>query len=209
MFSGQETPPSAPSGTAFARAMEALTPDVMRGRPDLRPAAALISQGQLDGASQVLQQFVREHPEDESAWFLAGDIARRRERFSEAETLFARAVDLAPNFEAARFHLANVLLEIGKPGAALIRAEQLLQVKPKNLVFRGLKAMALELMDEHAAAAASNTAQTSGEIDEANERVCIARAYCKGGLGASNLSPGGPANGCRAATSGSRSRGSP
>lgn len=154
MFSGQETPPSAPSGTAFARAMEALTPDVMRGRPDLRPAAALISQGQLDGASQVLQQFVREHPEDESAWFLAGDIARRRERFSEAETLFARAVDLAPNFEAARFHLANVLLEIGKPGAALIRAEQLLQVKPKNLVFRGLKAMALELMDEHAAAAA-------------------------------------------------------
>jgi len=133
--------------------MEALTPDVTQRRPDLRPAAAPMAQGHLDAAAQMVQQFVREHPQDADAWFLAGDIARRRENYSEAERLFARAVDLAPEFEAARFHHANVLLEIGKADTALAEAERLLGREPRNPVFRALKAMALELTDEHAAAA--------------------------------------------------------
>ncbi|HSC18535.1 MAG TPA: sulfotransferase [Rhizomicrobium sp.] len=153
MSSGPETSSAERGTTAFARAMEALTPDVTQRRPELRPAAALMAQGHLDAAAQIVQQFVREHPENADAWFLAGDIARRRDRFSEAEPLFARGVDLAPEFEAARFHHANVLLEIGKADSALAEAEALLEREPRNPVFRALKAMALELTDEHAAAA--------------------------------------------------------
>ena len=123
------------------------------GRPELRRAALLIEHGQLEAAASFVQQFLGNHPKDADAWFLAGDIARRRGTPSEAEPLFAHAVELAPEFEAAQFHHANVLLEIGKPEEALLRAEQLLQARPKNPVFRALKAMALELTDDHGAAA--------------------------------------------------------
>jgi predicted Zn-dependent protease len=137
----------------FDLALAAMQPEVTEGRPELRRAALLIEHGQLDAAASFVQQFLGNHPKDADAWFLAGDIARRRGTPSEAEPLFTRAVELAPEFEPAQFHHANVLLEIGKPEEALLRAEQLLEVRPKNPVFRALKAMALELTDDHGEAA--------------------------------------------------------
>ena len=144
--------PSA-NDAAFNLALAAMQPDVSEGRPEFRRAAVLIGHGQLDAAASFVQQFLGNHPKDADAWFLAGDIARRRGRPTEAAPLFARVIELAPEFEPAQFHHANVLLEIGKPEEALLRAERLLEVRPKNPVFRALKAMALELADDHGTAA--------------------------------------------------------
>ena len=139
--------------TDFARAMEALNPDVSLWHPGARDAAVLVQQGHFERATELLQKLLKRHPHDVSAPYLKAEIARRRGRYEEAEPLLARCVELAPEFDASRFHYANVLLEVGKPVDALAQAEELLRRDPPNPVFCALKAMALELVDEHAAAA--------------------------------------------------------
>jgi tetratricopeptide (TPR) repeat protein len=138
---------------AFERAMATVSPDVSAKRRDLHDVVLLAGQGRLDSAAKLLRQRLGTNPDDAEALFLLGDIARRQSRFADAEALFARCVGLAPRFDAARFHYANVLLEIAKAEAAQAQAEALLAREPRNPVFQALKAMALELADEHAAAA--------------------------------------------------------
>lgn len=133
--------------------MTALNPDVSSKRPELRNAVLLTRQGQPQQAAIALQQFLKDHPQDADALFLLGDMARQQGRFVEAEQLFARSAETAPSFDAARFHQANMLLETGQAPKALAQAEALLAREPANPVFRALKAMALELLDEHQAAA--------------------------------------------------------
>ncbi|HEX3944803.1 MAG TPA: sulfotransferase [Rhizomicrobium sp.] len=130
-----------------------MQPDVATKRPDLRNAALLARQGQFEPAAALLRQFLGSHPDDADAFFLLGDIMGRQRRFAEAEPLLAWCVELKPNFDAARFHHANALLEIGQAKQALTQAQELLQHEPHNPVFRALKAMALELADDHGAAA--------------------------------------------------------
>src|SRR5690348_9974750 len=77
---------------AFAQAWAALTRDPAQQRPELRPAAALMAQGQLDAAVQVLQRLLADRPNDADAFFLAGEIARRRGSYPDAEMFFARAL---------------------------------------------------------------------------------------------------------------------
>ena len=139
--------------TDFARAMEALNPDVSLWHPCARDAAMLVQQGHFERATELLRELLKRHPHDVSAPYLKAEIARRRGRYGEAEPLLARCVELAPEFNAYRFHYANVLLEVGKPVDGLTQAEELLKRDPSNPVFCALKAMALELLDEHAAAA--------------------------------------------------------
>jgi tetratricopeptide (TPR) repeat protein len=146
-------PPGQVPVSAFEEAMAAVNPDVSSKRPELRNAAVLARQGQIGEAAGALQQFLKNRPQDADALFLLGDIARQEGRFADAERLFARSVDIAPAFDAARFHQANTLLEIGQAPEALAHSEVLLARDPKNPVFHALKAMALELLDEHPAAA--------------------------------------------------------
>jgi tetratricopeptide (TPR) repeat protein len=141
------------ASTAYERTMAALNPDVSARRPELREAALLARNGQLEAAAQRVQAFLTRHPEDGDALFLLADLARRAQRYTQSESLFARCVDLAPENRVARFHHANMLLETGRPEAALEHAEFLLNREPANPVFRALKAMALELVEETAAAA--------------------------------------------------------
>jgi tetratricopeptide (TPR) repeat protein len=140
--------------SGFAEAMATLGLDRAIKPPQLRQVAVLLQQGQFASGASILQDFLKTSPDDARALCLAGDLARRQGRLVDAERLFARSVDQAPDFEAARFRYANTLLETGKPDVALTQAEALLAHDPANPVFRALKAMALELIDEYAAAAA-------------------------------------------------------
>ena len=102
----------------FARAMQALTPERSLGQPRLREAATLVERGQFGPAATILQEFLKAHPEDTSALYLAAEVAARQGRYAEAEPVLARCVELAPEFNAARFHYANAMLETGKPDGA-------------------------------------------------------------------------------------------
>jgi tetratricopeptide (TPR) repeat protein len=178
---------------AFERAMATVSPDVSAKRRDLHDVVLLARQGQLNSAATLLRQRLGTNPDDPEALFLLGDIARRQSRFADAEALFARCVELAPRFDAARFHYANVLLEIAKAAAAQAQAEALLAREPRNPVFQALKAMALELADEHAAAASlwrqivENGAPAEMAVRYANVLRVLGRreesiAACRGAL---------------------------
>src|SRR5690348_2010237 len=109
---------------AFARAMDALTPDAVFDHRQLRETAALVEQGQFAPASARLQAFLKSEPQNIGGLYLAGEIAARQGGYADAEPLFARCVDLDPEFKAARFHYANVMLETGKPEGALVQAQE-------------------------------------------------------------------------------------
>jgi tetratricopeptide (TPR) repeat protein len=132
--------------------MEALDPDVSRWHALAREAARFMDQGQFEQAGKQLRTLLGNNPRDVSGLYVAAELARRTGKRGEAEQLFARCAQLSPDFDAARFRHANTLLEIGRPDAALQCAEELLGRAPTNPVFRGLKAMALELLDDYAAA---------------------------------------------------------
>src|SRR4051812_4336359 len=143
-------PPSGDSGPHHdtPRAEESLAD------PRLREAATLMETGQLRKAEAVLQEFVRAHPRDLSALRLLAEIATRQSRFQQAEEAFAKCVELAPTNSDFRYSYVNVLLEGNKHKAALAEIEKTLAQEPGNPVFRGLKAIALEAIEDYESAAA-------------------------------------------------------
>jgi tetratricopeptide (TPR) repeat protein len=136
----------------------AAQPDCAAGQaltdPRLRDAANLLETGQLRKAETVLREFVKEHPSDLSALRLLAEIATQQSRFHEAEELLAKCVGLAPTNSDLRYSYVNVLLEANKNEAALVEIEKTLAREPRNSVFRGLKAIALEAIEDYGSAAA-------------------------------------------------------
>lgn len=130
--------------------MMALNPNVSRWHPQAREAARFVQRGQFEQAGELLRNLLATNPQDVGGLYLVAEIAQRTGKRGESESLFAQCADLSPEFDAARFRHANMLLENGKPDAAKKRAEELLERAPLNPVFRALKAMALELLDEYA-----------------------------------------------------------
>jgi len=126
-----------------------------------------MDRGQFGPAARVLDDLLKGHPTDVSGLFLKAEIATRNGHYAEAEPLLARCVELDPEFNAARFHFANAMLETGKPQCALAQADELLKREPRNPVFLALKAMALELLDEYAASTSlwQEVVQTSAPPD--------------------------------------------
>jgi len=132
----------------FAQAMANLNPDPSDWAPKTREAAALIERRDFDPAVALLQDVLKQQPDDVNGLYLAAEIARRRQRLEEALYLFSRCVQLTPEFQAARFRYANTLLETGQAAAALAQAEELLRRDSRNPPFLGVKAMALEMLDD-------------------------------------------------------------
>lgn len=143
------------SQTSFERAWAALTPDVSAWHPQARAAAQHLERQDFDAARPILRGHLSAHPHDPHGLYLGAELARQIGNRNEAEYLFSQCVTHAPEFHAARFHQANMLLETGKPDAALVRAGELLAGDPHNPVFVALKAMALELLDDFPQAAQS------------------------------------------------------
>lgn len=138
----------------FESAEEALRPGRSLRHPQLREAAALLENNRLPAAAKSLREFQNRHPRDASALHLSAELAARRREYAQAEVLFAESLALAPGLVSARYGFANMLLQANKPDEALEEAEQLLAKDQKNPLFRGLKAVALEAIENYTAAAA-------------------------------------------------------
>jgi tetratricopeptide (TPR) repeat protein len=132
----------------FDSAAEELQPGRHAKHPRLREAAAHVERGSIAPAAKLLKEFLDRHPQDANALHMLGEIALMQGRESEAHTLLQRS-DLA----AARYSLANLLLRMNRPEAALTEAETLLVHDPQNPRFRVLMAMALEAVEDYAKSA--------------------------------------------------------
>jgi len=126
------------AGRAYASHVSASAKD-----PVLLEAAVALNDGRIAVAERKLKDYLMRHPTDVAAIRMLAELAARLGRYRDSETLLARALDLAPDFHAARHNLAIVQLRQGKTEAPIAAAETLLKVQPKDPGYRTLYCAAL------------------------------------------------------------------
>jgi tetratricopeptide (TPR) repeat protein len=146
-------PPKTPQAErdAFTEALDRLRPEPRE--PRLREAARLLEGLSFLPATRLLQEFLKANPNDTRALHLMAEANARQGRHTDAERLLQRALELDPDFAAARLSYAHALLETGKPEASLKECRRLVESDSRNPLFRRATAMALEAFGDFPAAA--------------------------------------------------------
>jgi tetratricopeptide (TPR) repeat protein len=109
----------------------------------LQKIAALLKAGHLEHAREDAAAYLLGYPEDADGLFLAAEALARLGRRRDAAPLFARCLERAPDFTAARFGYARLLLRLNRFDAALSEAGRLFLEDASNPLFLQLKANAL------------------------------------------------------------------
>jgi tetratricopeptide (TPR) repeat protein len=108
--------------------------------PRLMEAAAALCENRIPLAEQLLRTHLKQHPTDVPALRMLAEVAARLHRYSDAQVLLERALELSPSFMPARHNYAVVLHRQRKAAAARAQAEQLVANDPLNPSYRTLKA---------------------------------------------------------------------
>ncbi len=122
--------------------------------PRLLRAADALAKNRLDEAEPALAAWIAQHPADPYALRMMAELLGRLGRYRESEKLLARALVLAPGFDAARFNYALILHRQSKSEAALIEIDRLLAITPGHPGYRNLKAAMLARLGDYAGAIA-------------------------------------------------------
>ena len=120
--------------------------------PALIEAAEHVAEGRLAKAEPILRTYVKDNPGDVNGIRMLGEGGLSLGALRDAENLLARAVELAPDYAAARYGYANALYKRHRYGDALEQLEVLLQTDPHNPGWLTLKAANLVELNEHEAA---------------------------------------------------------
>jgi tetratricopeptide (TPR) repeat protein len=129
---------------AYAQSIRAATRD-----PRLLEAGAALIDNRLAVAEALLREHLKAKPTDAAAIRMLGEVAARLGRFGDAETLLRRALELTPNFDAARHNLALILHRANKSADALEEIERLGARDAANPNYRNLKAAILARLGEY------------------------------------------------------------
>jgi tetratricopeptide (TPR) repeat protein len=123
--------------------------------PALLEAALALVDGRLAVAEHGLRDYLKRHPTDVMAIRMLAEVGARLGRYSDAETLLMRALELAPGFAAARHNLAIVRMRINKAEAVVQDMDVLLVKDANNPNYRALRCAALVRLGEYETAIAS------------------------------------------------------
>jgi len=93
--------------------------------PQLMQAALALYDDRLADAEPLLRAHLKADPFDVAAIRMMGELAARVGRYRDAETLLRRALELAPEFGAARANLATILYRQNRPLEALTELDTL------------------------------------------------------------------------------------
>jgi tetratricopeptide (TPR) repeat protein len=138
---------AAAADAAYALHIQASTRD-----PRLLAPARALAEGRIAVAEPLLREHLKQFPTDVPAIRMLAEVAGRLKRYTDAENLLSRCLELAPGFSAARQNYALVLHRQNKPAAALEQLELLLRAEPRNPSLRNLKAAVLGSIGEYEAA---------------------------------------------------------
>ncbi len=116
--------------------------------PRLMEAASALCDNRLPVAERLLRSFLMDDPTDVAAIRMLAEVAARLGLYEEAEKLLARAVELAPSFDAAQFNYAIVLHRQGRPVEALAEIDALLEKDARHPGYRNLHAAVLARLGE-------------------------------------------------------------
>jgi tetratricopeptide (TPR) repeat protein len=117
--------------------------------PVLQQAATALCRNDLAVAERLLRERLKQVPTDVAAIRMLAEIGARLGRHRDAENLLLRAIELAPDFEAARHNLAIIQFRQQKLEEARGHIEWLLDRDPRNIQFRNLKAAILARLGEY------------------------------------------------------------
>ncbi len=120
--------------------------------PRLLGAAVALRKNETGVAESLLRGFLKEFPTDAHAVRMYGEVAMRLGRYEDAEKLFARCLQVAPGFLAARHGYAIALHRLNRAPELLAQTELLMQRAPDNPSFRNLTAAALVRVGDFARA---------------------------------------------------------
>ncbi|MGH8253252.1 MAG: tetratricopeptide repeat-containing sulfotransferase family protein, partial [Steroidobacteraceae bacterium] len=140
-----ESGDTAGADAAFANHIKYSTRD-----PKLMAAANALVENRIPEAEHALRAHLMQHPTDVAALRMLAEVAARLGRYSDAENLLARCLELAPSFPGARHNYAIVLNRQNKPAAALREVETLLAAEPRNPGYHNLKAVVLAKIGDFA-----------------------------------------------------------
>ena len=84
----------------------------------------------LDIAERILKPHLKEDPFDVRAIRMLAELAARLGRLKDSETLLRRALEINPNFNAARVNLAMVLGRLGSAAEALELLDDIFAAEP-------------------------------------------------------------------------------
>jgi len=126
---------------ANAATAAAHTATLKRLPADVVTATALFSDGDLAAAERVIRAFLLRHGHDVEAMRLLARIAIAREALDDAQLLLESVLELAPDYRAARFDYAQLLVDRHLYRQAQEQADRLLTEDPTERSYRVLKAM--------------------------------------------------------------------
>ena len=115
----------------------------------LKEAANALQNGNFVEAERLLSAYLERRRDDSRALHLLGETTLKLGHKEKAETLLARCVAAAPDYEAGRFSYASTLYQRNRLDAALAQLEKLLAADPRNVLFLDLRAAVLTAMGRH------------------------------------------------------------
>jgi tetratricopeptide (TPR) repeat protein len=116
-------------------------------------------------------------PRDATVRFSLGFMYWKVHRFAEAESEIAQALTLDPEFEEAKYYLADTYIMEEKPLSALPLLEALVRVHPRDARALAAKGKALAKLNRDAEAAHAYEACLQADPERADAHYQLARIY--------------------------------
>ena len=133
---------SAAEAAAHVATLKALPPEIVT-------ATALYSDGELAPAENLVRAFLVKHGHHIEAMRLLARIGIARGVFDDAQLLLEAVLDLAPDYQAARFDYAQALNERHLHEQAHQQVAKLLAADPANRNYRTLQALTCVGLGRH------------------------------------------------------------
>ena len=112
-------------------------------------ATNLFLEGELYAAERLVRQFLQTHADHIEAMRLLAQIGVKLEILDDAEFLLESVLVFAPDYRAARYEYASVLVQRHKYLQAIEEINQLVRLEPQNVAYRTLYANACGGLGRH------------------------------------------------------------
>ena len=117
--------------------------------PEVVRAGSLFSDGDLSAAENILRAYLRTSSDDVEALRLLARIQHQNDVLDEAESLLEAALEVKPNYVAARLDYVRVLIDRQKYLRAREETDTLLRLEPGNRAYLSLYAAACVGLGEY------------------------------------------------------------
>jgi tetratricopeptide (TPR) repeat protein len=135
-------PENAAMAAAHVETLKRLPPEVVA-------ATSLFSDGDLTPAEAIVRAYLLKHGDHMEAMRLLARIGIARDVLDDADLLLEAILELAPDYRAARFDYARVLLQRHKYLRAREELDTLLAFEPQNRQYQTLYATACAGLGDH------------------------------------------------------------